>query len=148
MQIKTILFDLDETLYSPDAGIWQAIKVRIEDYMINHLGIPHDEVDDLRQKYYVTYGTSLRGLEKDYNVKASEYLGYVHNIPIEEFLQPDPRLREILQEIPIRKVIFTNANLPHANRVLNALGIADQFSMIIDIIEIHPILKTLSGSIS
>jgi len=141
MPIKTILFDLDETLYSPDAGIWQAIKLRIEDYMVNRLGIPQNEVDDLRQKYYEAYGTSLRGLEKDYNVLASDYLGYVHNIPIEDFLQPDQRLREILKQIPIRKVIFTNANVPHAERVLNALGIADQFSMIIDIVKSTPSSK-------
>ncbi|OQY86513.1 MAG: hypothetical protein B6D41_13310, partial [Chloroflexi bacterium UTCFX4] len=42
-------------------------------------------------------------------------------------------LRAQLQQIPYRKGIVTNEDVPHAKRVLARLGIADQFQRVFDI---------------
>jgi putative hydrolase of the HAD superfamily len=57
----------------------------------------------------------------------------VHNIRLADYIGPNPALAEMLRLIPLTKVIFTNATAEHAQNVLNILGIADQFSDIIDV---------------
>ncbi len=141
MPIQTILFDLDETLYSPDCGLWQVLRDRMGDYMSTRLSIPDQQITELRQSYFETYGTTLRGLEKDYQVQAEDYLNYVHDVKIDEFIKPDPILRSILESLPQRKVIFTNANIRHSNRVLKALNVDGYFEEIIDVMQMTPYCK-------
>lgn len=141
MSIQTILFDLDETLYSPDCGLWQVLRDRMGDYMSTRLSIPDQQIAELRRTYFETYGTTLRGLEKDFQVQAEDYLNYVHDVKIEEFIKPDPILRSLLESLPQRKVIFTNANKSHSKRVLKALQVEEYFSTIIDVMEMTPFCK-------
>jgi pyrimidine 5'-nucleotidase len=75
----------------------------------------------------------LRGLQIHHQVDASEYLAYVHDLPLEEFLHPDPAMRTLLLGLPQRKWIFTNADSDHAGRVLETLGLADCFFGIVDV---------------
>lgn len=100
-----------------------------------------DKVEDLREYYFHTYGTSLRGLQADYLVDANEYLDFVHDVNITDFIQPDKKLQGILVELPGDKIIFTNANKAHSQRVLNALGVAQHFSRIIDVVDMDPYCK-------
>ena len=69
------------------------------------------------------------------------YLRYVHDVPFENFLSPDPDLDRMLRNLPQRKVIFTNASADHAHRVINLLGVQGHFEQIIDIYTIHPHCK-------
>ncbi len=131
--LRYFLCDLDETLYGPETGLWVALRERINRYMLERLQIPPETVPLLRESYYLRYGTSLTGLQHDYQVDAGDYLTYVHDLPLADFLQPSPALNAMLARIPLQKIIFTNADAPHAQRVLNQLGIARRFSRIIDI---------------
>ena len=110
-------------------------------YIHTKLGIPEDEVEDLRESYFHTYGTSLRGLQTNYGIDADEYLEYVHDICISDFIQTDETLQHILAKLPGNKVVFTNASRAHAQRVLDALGVETFFSQIIDVIDIAPYCK-------
>jgi pyrimidine 5'-nucleotidase len=94
----------------------------------------------MREHYYVHYGTTLRGLQIHYGVEPRDYLNYVHNLPLNRYLQPDPDLRKMLLSIPARRWIFTNSDRPHAERVLAQLGIEDCFEDIVDVytLEQHP----------
>lgn len=141
MEIHNILFDLDETLYQPGTGLWPVLGSRMNLYIHTHLGIPMEQVEELRERYYHTYGTSLRGLQVDYGVNANEYLDYVHDVPITDFIRPDKKLQEILAKLPGNKVIFTNANKAHSIRVLKALGVEQFFSSIIDVVDMDPFCK-------
>ena len=58
-----------------------------------------------------------------------------------EFLSADLELRETLEQVKTRKLIFTNSDLKHANRILDALGVRDQFERIFDIEAMHFIPK-------
>jgi putative hydrolase of the HAD superfamily len=128
-----IFFDLDETLYPPGIGVWEEIGRRINRYLLERIGIPKEEVDILRQKFFIKYGTTLSGLRAEYEVDPQEYLQFVHDIPLDRYLQPDIRLRQLLDALPQRKYIFSNADRPYILRVLSALGISDQFHGIVDI---------------
>src|SRR5262249_47409252 len=54
-------------------------------------------------------------------------------LPLDQYLAPSPELRAMLDRMPLRKVIFTNADAPHARRVMARLGVAEQFERIIDV---------------
>jgi putative hydrolase of the HAD superfamily len=102
-------------------------------YMVDRLHIPAEQVPGLRHDYYVTFGTTLNGLRHHYQVDPLDFLNYVHDLPIEKMLKPDPHLRDLLLSLPQQRFIFTNADRPHAQRVLDHLGIADCFVAIIDV---------------
>jgi putative hydrolase of the HAD superfamily len=133
MPISTLFFDLDDTLYPSENGLWDAIRERIHLYMLERLKIPEAEIPRLRKKYYETYGTTLRGLQLHHQLETDDYLAYVHDLPLKSFLHADPGLRTVLLSLPQPKWIFTNADAPHARRVLLELGLADCFQGIIDI---------------
>lgn len=133
MLYTTLFFDLDDTLYSPTARLWDAIRQRMTLYMIERLHIPAERVEALRQLYLETYGTTLRGLQHNYPVDTEEYLQYVHDLPLADFIQPDPELRQMVLSLPQRRWIFTNADAAHAQRVLAVLGLEGCFEGIIDV---------------
>ncbi|PKO17284.1 MAG: pyrimidine 5'-nucleotidase [Chloroflexi bacterium HGW-Chloroflexi-10] len=143
MNITTIIFDLDDTLYSPDTGIWNLIRDRIDSYMQIKLGYPSDKVSYMRETYFKKYGTTLRGLQTEHHIDAADYLEYVHDIPVNKILQKNQVLIEILSKIPQRKVIFTNSDRWHTQRVLSTLGIDQFFTQIIDILDISPYCKPM-----
>ncbi len=139
---RFLIFDLDETLYPRQAGLMQEIGVRINRYLIENLHLPQDQANELRQRYYHQHGTALRGLVVERpDVDPEDYLHYVHDIRLTNYLGPDPALAAMLQSIPLTKVIFTNATIEHARSVLDILGIADQFADIIDVRRVEYISK-------
>jgi putative hydrolase of the HAD superfamily len=133
MSYTTLFFDLDDTLYPSEAGLWEAIRVRINRYMCERMRIPPDEASALRRHYYETYGTTLRGLQIHYQIDPDDFLAYVHDLPLNAYLQPDPALRALLLALPQPKWIFTNADVAHAGRVLAGLGLEGCFQGIIDV---------------
>jgi len=60
----------------------------------------------------------------------------VHDFPVEEYLDPNPALAAMLDAIPLRKAVYTNATSGYAWRVLRALGVADHFEQVIGIEEV------------
>jgi putative hydrolase of the HAD superfamily len=132
-QIELVLFDVDETLYPRHAGLMQAIGRRIQIYMEERLGMSPELVARLRLEYVQKYGTSLRGLQINYNVDSEDYLAFVHDVPLVEYISPNPLLGAMLRDLPVRKVIFTNATAEHALNVTRVLGVDGFFERIIDV---------------
>jgi putative hydrolase of the HAD superfamily len=133
MAFTTIFFDLDDTLYDRQNGLWNAIRDRMSLYMHLRLGIPEEQVPQIRRHYFEIYGTTLRGLQIHYQVNADDYLAFVHDLPLAQYLHLDPILKEITQSLSQSKWIFTNADNNHAQRVLKVLGLEDCFHGIIDV---------------
>lgn len=133
MPYTTLFFDLDDTLYASGNGLWSAIRERMSLYMYERLGLPQAEIPGLRRHYYETYGTTLRGLQKHFNVDADEYLAYVHDLPLSQYIQADPELVILLDGLKQSKWIFTNADDAHARRVLATLQLNNCFHGIVDV---------------
>jgi pyrimidine 5'-nucleotidase len=141
MPITTIFFDLDDTLYPASSGLWGAIRSRIDLYMVERLHIPKEQVPELHHYLFSTYGTTMRGLQTTMHIDAQDYLDFVHDVPVADFITPDPALRRMLSGLTQRKVIFTNADVKHVRRVLDRLQISDCFNQIIDILTVSPYCK-------
>jgi putative hydrolase of the HAD superfamily len=139
--LRYALFDLDNTLYSPECGLWEAIGERINLYLTERMRLPPAEAAALRMRYLKTFGTTLNGLRLEHAIDPLEYLGFVHDLPLADYLRPLPTLDAMLARLPQVKVIFTNADAPHARRVLEHLGIGHHFTDIIDILTLNFVNK-------
>ncbi len=133
MRFETVFIDLDDTIYPTSAGLWNVIRDRIRDYMQEHLQISPDDIPRLQQEYLERYGTTLNGLQRHHQVDVDNYLAYVHDVPLQRYLRPDPAVRAMLLSLPQPHWIFTNADEAHAQRVLAALDLSDCFQGIIDL---------------
>ena len=133
MRFSSVFFDLDDTLYPSSNGLWDAIRDRMNRYMEEILVLPPEQITILRRHYFLTYGTTLRGLQVHHNVDADDFLSYVHDLALDSFLRPDPALRSLIQSLPQKKWVFTNADAAHARRVISELGLNGCFDGIIDV---------------
>jgi len=127
------LFDLDNTIYPKSCGLMGEIGNRMNRYMVERLGIDAEDVSRRRVAFLKTWGTTLNALRRHYSVDPDEFLDFVHDIPLERFLQKDPELDRMLGRLELKKVIFTNADARHARRVLSRTGILGHFETIVDI---------------
>lgn len=141
MSFSILFFDLDATLYSASNGLWEQIRLRIYQYMREELGIAEEIIPSTRDHYWKTYGTTLEGLRIHHQVDPDDYLAYVHNLPLDEYLQKDQDLRDLLNSLPQELWVFTNSDRSHADRVLEKLGIADIFTGIVDLISMDFVIK-------
>jgi len=146
VKYTTIFFDLDDTLYPTSTGLWHAIKERMNIYMRDRMGFDPDEIPQLREKYYLQYGTTLRGLQANHEIDVEDYLAFVHDLPLQDYIQPNPALCKVIASLGTRNLIFTNADAPHARRVLKALELNDCFENIVDVNAVAPYCKPMPES--
>lgn len=130
--VETYLFDLDNTLYHPSTGLMEAMMVKMREYVAQFYGVSLAEADTICHTYWQTYGTTLCGMMTKEKINPMDFLSYVHDIDL-SMIKPCPLTRQGLEKLNGRKVIFTNADKPHAERVLERMGIADQFDGIYDV---------------
>ncbi|VVB02532.1 unnamed protein product [Arabis nemorensis] len=124
-----LLFDLDDTLYPLSSGIARECGQNIKDYMVEKLGIDKSKILELSNSLYKNYGTTMAGLRAiGYNF---DYDDFIHGRLPYENIKPDPILRSLLLSLPLRKIIFTNADKLHAARALEKLGLEDCFQGIV-----------------
>jgi putative hydrolase of the HAD superfamily len=138
-----LLFDLDDTLYPLSSGLAASCTKNIQDFMVEKLGIDRSKIQELSNLLYKNYGTTMAGLRAiGYDFDYDEYHSFVHGRLPYENLKPDPVLRHLLLSLPIRKVIFTNADKVHAAEALSRLGLEDCFEGIICFETLNPIHKS------
>lgn len=136
MALKFIIFDLDDTLYPRNSGLMQEVGHRIQTWLCNQLGLTWEEAVALGREYFHRYGTTMGGLIAKHDVDVRDYLVFVHDIPVEEYLKPNPALDAMLASIPLRKAVYTNATSEYGWRVLRALGVAGHFERVVGIEEV------------
>jgi putative hydrolase of the HAD superfamily len=129
--MSVLFFDLDNTLYPRSLGVVSRIDRRINEYLERRVGIPATDVDALRRRFWAEHGTTLRGLTLSHAVDPDHYLAYVHDIELEDLLEPAPALLGLLQGIRKRKAVFSNASRAHAKRVLRRLELEEAFEVVI-----------------
>jgi putative hydrolase of the HAD superfamily len=133
-RFRSIFIDLDETLYPKSNGIWNLISKKINEFITHELKLPLDSAIQLRQQYLDSYGTTLMGLRENHDIDPHKYLKFVHDIPLDEYLGPNPILASMLSKITAKRIIFTNASAEHAQRIIRLLEIEDFIDQIVDII--------------
>jgi len=138
--IKNWVFDLDNTLYSPEEDIFSQIDKRMTEFIIRKFNVNEEEAFNIQKKYFIEYGTTLSGLMKRENIDPDEFLEFVHDINL-EILKPNKELSKIIKNLPGDKFIFTNGSKKHAENVLKQLEMNGIFDDIFDIKESNFIPK-------
>jgi putative hydrolase of the HAD superfamily len=130
--VKSWIFDLDNTLYCANNGIFAQIESRMTDYLAAFLKLPRDQARIRQKELYRQYGTTLNGLMREHDCDAEDYLGFVHDIDLSE-LGPDAPLGAALAALPGQRFVFTNGCRDHAQRILDRLEMAHLFDAVWDI---------------
>lgn len=123
------VFDLDNTLYPPEARLFDQIEVRMTAFVMEALGVGSDEADHLRRHYWELYGTTLAGLMHEHGVDPAPYLTTVHDISLDR-IAPDPALHDGIAALPGRRIVYTNGSAPYAERVIAARGLTGLFDAV------------------
>ena len=143
--IATWIFDLDETLYPPSAGLLAQVDARMTAYIARELGLAEAEADRLRRLYWRDHGITLAGLVRHHAVAPAHFLEEVHSIELDG-LAPDPGLAAALAGLPGRRIVHTNAARAHAERVLEALGLAGEIAAVYALEDKGLVAKPAAGA--
>lgn len=130
--VNTWIFDLDNTLYPAESGLFAHIDRRMTQYVAQLLDSSEDEARAIQKAYYRDHGTTLNGLMRLHGVNPDAYLDFVHEVDL-SCIARDEALDEILGRLKGRLFIFTNGCRRHAERILARLEIAGHFDDIWDI---------------
>ena len=130
--IRDWIFDLDNCLYPASTGLFELIDERMGAYIQRLLDCDPAEARRVQKHHFHTHGTTLAGLMKDHGVDPDDFLDDVHAIPLDRICRDD-RLAAALSRLPGRKLVFTNGDATYARRVLEAIGVQDQFDELHDI---------------
>ena len=137
MNIKHLIFDLDNTLYPASSKMDDGITKRMIAFVASWLKTDIDTATLLRAEGVPRYGTTLEWLMKEAGLKDIEaYFRSVHPAGEEEEVDEDKELRPFLQSLLDENLslsVLTNAPKEHAVRVLKKLNVLDLFSAITDI---------------
>ena len=129
---KNLLLDLDGTVYQDLESVFGQVSKLMTKYISEKLNVDLKKAKELQTNYFYKYNTSLNGLMIHHDIPPKEFLKYVHDIDL-SFMKKDLVLRKELENLNMRKLIFTNGSSDHARNVLSHLGISDLFEDIFDI---------------
>lgn len=131
---KVWIFDLDDTLHDASAQIFPQLNRAMTEYIMDKLKLEEPEAFRLRQHYWRIYGATLKGLMRHHGTCPRHFLQQTHELlELPQMVIKTKRLRHFLQRLPGRKVIFTNAPMSYAERVLDLLGIDDLFEVVFSV---------------
>ena len=131
--VSTWVFDLDNTLYPSDCGLWPQINQRVTLYLAALTGLDGLSARALQRYYYHRHGTTLRGLVDESAIDPDPFLDFVHDVD-RSGLSRDARLAREIERLPGRRLIFTNGSRDHALRTVAALGLEGLFEDAFDIV--------------
>lgn len=133
MEIKHLLFDLDNTLYPASSDMDNNIQRLMLECVADFFKVSVETALELKKKNIVRFSTTLEWLRSEGFTDIEGFLAHVHPENEADALCPQPELRQYLLSLDYPKSILTNAPYEHAERVLKKLGIFDLFDAISDI---------------
>ena len=134
------IFDLDNTMYDINLGLFKKISNRITDFIMSKYSLDIDQAKKIQKEYYLKYGLTLRGLIVEKKLEPEEFLDYVHDVEHPELKKNDQLISKI-RILEGKKIIFTNATSSHAKKILKILELEHDFDQIIDIKDLEYIPK-------
>lgn len=135
------LFDLDNTLHNASAHIFPHINRSMTAYLQEHLGLSHDEANQLRVRYWKQYGATLTGLVRHHGTNPRHFLDATHRFErLHGLMVFERALHSLLRKLPGRKILFSNGPQQYASAVVDAMGIRRHFDAIcgIEQMRFHP----------
>ena len=99
----------------------------MSNYIMKLLDVDEATAEKMRAEYWKKYGTSLAGLMQNYKIDPNDFLTVVHDIDFST-LPKDLDLLEALNNLPGRKLVYTNGTVPYAKEVLKYRGLLSVFN--------------------
>jgi len=131
---KIWIFDLDDTLHDASSKIFPRINQSMTTYVSEKLNISHDAAHDLRDQYWKVYGATLKGLIENHGVEPKEFLMKTHDAEeLSRFVKQSHNLKNTLNKLKGKKIVFTNAPLHYAVAIIKSLKIQKYFSAVYSI---------------
>ncbi|MES2338930.1 MAG: pyrimidine 5'-nucleotidase [Pseudomonadota bacterium] len=130
--IDAWVFDMDNTLYPASANLFAPVEARMTRFIVDLLDLPEPEAAALREGWFLAHGTTLAGLMAEHDVDPHAFLDYVHDVEM-DVLEENAPLAALIARLPGRKLVFTNGDLPYAEKVLGRLGLGASFEGVHDI---------------
>ena len=132
LDIKYWLFDLDNTLYDGATKVFEQVDKKMTKFISEKLSVGPEEARKIQKNYFQEYNTTLNGMIKHHKIDADEFLEFVHDVDL-SFLDKDEYLKEEIEKLSGKKIIFTNGSRAHALNVTKRIGIDMLFDGIFDI---------------
>ncbi len=123
--VDTWIFDLDNTLYPPAAGLTEQMDVRIRQFLAEHFGLDAAGARARQAELCREHGTTLRGLAVAHGVDPAAFIAREYEIDYAA-LHPDPPLTSALAMLPGRVFVHTNSVAAHARVVPDLAGLLDR----------------------
>lgn len=128
------IFDLDDTLHNASAHVFPHINREMTRYLMTHLELDEATACALRRHYWEKYGATLHGLMRHHGTNPHHFLQHTHPFAdLSAMVLKAHGLREMLSKLAGRKVVFTNAPMNYALRVLDLLRIRHCFERVFSI---------------
>ena len=134
MTKKIWIFDLDDTLHNASAHIFPVMNRTMTQYIMDELNLDETAAHELRKHYWRVYGATLKGLMRHHGVDAYHFLQETHRLmDLPNMVIQIKRLKHLLNSLPGRKCVFTNAPREYAFRVLQLMDIEDCFDLVFSV---------------
>jgi putative hydrolase of the HAD superfamily len=143
------LFDLDNTLHNASHAIFPAINANMNTFIARTLGngdTPADAemVNATRLAYWKRYGATLLGMVRHHEVSMDSFLREAHHFDdLATMIRAERGLGRLLQRLPGRKILLTNAPRRYSHDVMRHLGLHRHFARHISIeaMQVHRQLR-------
>ena len=114
--------------------------------VLQEQGLPADQqaVNEMRQRYWRLYGATLLGMIQHHQVKPDDFLRDAHAFPdLASMIRAERGLSHLLQRLPGRKILLTNAPRRYSRDVVRHLGLHRHFEKHISIeqMQVHRRLR-------
>lgn len=127
---KIVCFDIDNTLFNPQVGLMVELRSRVLRFVMKELDLDFKNADRLIREWKQKYKSTLQGLMHETDVNIVGYLEYIHDVNLDRYLMKDDKLKKMLDEIKLDKVVISDSYSEYSKRVLDQLGVRDCFQHI------------------
>ena len=125
------IFDLDNTLHDARARIFPAMHEQINAYLRRHFGVDEPGADEIRTRFWRSYGTTLNGLMRHHGVDPRHFLRETHVFPeLADMVVHENALKHALARLGGKKLVFSNAPRHYVEEVLHVMGLARSFDAV------------------
>lgn len=141
MKKKTLIFDLDSTLYYVGDKIEKLCDSKVMSYLVKNMNISETKAHHLIKQFREKYRYDSEAIAKEYPFKQSEFVEYVCDMPTDDIPQ-DKELSQILRQIPNTKYILTDSTQKHTKDILKKMKVDENiFTYIYDAHDMEYIFK-------
>ena len=128
MDIKHLIFDLDDTLYSSACQMSRQISENMVKMTADFFNVDFEQASQMRRENLPKHSSTLAWLMSCGFKDSEKFFAAVHPESETEWLLPAPNLRSLLLSFNIPMSVLTNAPAEHAERVLKFYGVRDLLS--------------------